>query len=174
VVGATGFEPATPCAQGKLERPCEALLLERFAASKNSWAQFWAQSSGDEAFLAASDGDGLRVPNKVELSNAMAQLTVPRHPSSVVWRTVSNPRRWRGTPRKDAGALNSRDVSTIRFVISLLVSVHWRFRVDTHPMQDFRRQLLEVIVRLSGSCLVRTNGAVSRRQAEDRLSGVLR
>ena len=29
----------------------------RAAASENSWAQIWAHSSGDGAFLAASDGD---------------------------------------------------------------------------------------------------------------------
>jgi len=28
VVGATGFEPATPCAQGKLWRAFEVLILE--------------------------------------------------------------------------------------------------------------------------------------------------
>ena len=57
VVGATGFEPAfagatagrpaTPCAQGKLGRPLKVLIPERFAASENSWAQFWAHPSGD-------------------------------------------------------------------------------------------------------------------------------
>ena len=57
VVGATGFEsasaslrrgkPATPCAQGKLGRPLKVLILERFAASENSWAQIWAHSFGD-------------------------------------------------------------------------------------------------------------------------------
>jgi hypothetical protein len=57
LVGATGFEPATPCAQGKLERPCEVLLLEGFAASKNSWAQFWAHPSGDVALAWATDGE---------------------------------------------------------------------------------------------------------------------
>ena len=41
-IGATGFEPATPCAQGKLVRPLKVLILERFAASENSWAQIWA------------------------------------------------------------------------------------------------------------------------------------
>jgi len=56
LVGATGFEPATPCAQGKLERPCKVLLLEGFAASKNLWAQFWAHPSGDALLLAASNG----------------------------------------------------------------------------------------------------------------------
>ena len=47
VVGAAGFEPATPCAQGKLGVAFEVLLIERFAASKNSWAQFWAHPRGD-------------------------------------------------------------------------------------------------------------------------------
>ena len=47
VVGATGFEPATPCAQGKLGRPRKVLIPERFAASENSWAQIWAHPSGD-------------------------------------------------------------------------------------------------------------------------------
>ena len=56
VVGAAGFEPAAPCAQGKLERPCEVLLLERFAASKNSWAQFWAHPCGEALLLTARSG----------------------------------------------------------------------------------------------------------------------
>ena len=47
VVGATGFEPATPGAQGKLGRPLKVLILERFAASENSWAQIWAHPRGD-------------------------------------------------------------------------------------------------------------------------------
>jgi len=66
VVGATGFEatfakatvarPATPCAQGKLERPLKVLIPERFAARENSWAQIWAHPRGDGAFLAATRG----------------------------------------------------------------------------------------------------------------------
>jgi hypothetical protein len=47
VVGATGFEPATPCAQGKLGTPRKALIAEGFAAPKNSWAQIWAHPRGD-------------------------------------------------------------------------------------------------------------------------------
>src|SRR5438445_1328491 len=47
LVGATGFEPATPCAQGRLGRRRKVLILERFAASENSWAHFWDHSFGD-------------------------------------------------------------------------------------------------------------------------------
>ncbi len=31
----------TPCAQGRLGLPLKVLILERFAASENSWAQIW-------------------------------------------------------------------------------------------------------------------------------------
>ena len=51
MVGATGFEPATPCAQGKLGRPRKVLILERFAASENSWAQIWAHPCGNALLL---------------------------------------------------------------------------------------------------------------------------
>jgi hypothetical protein len=34
MVGATGFEPAAPCAQGKPERALEVLFSERFAVSE--------------------------------------------------------------------------------------------------------------------------------------------
>ena len=44
VVGASGFEPPTPCAQGKLGRSRKVLIPEGFAASGNSWAQIWDQS----------------------------------------------------------------------------------------------------------------------------------
>jgi hypothetical protein len=36
-----------PFAQGKLGAPRKVLILERFAASENSWAQIWAHPSGD-------------------------------------------------------------------------------------------------------------------------------
>ena len=60
MVGATGFEPATPCAQGKLWRPLKVLILERFAASENSWAQVWAHCSGDAWKAAAIVGTDAR------------------------------------------------------------------------------------------------------------------
>ena len=56
LVGATGFEPATPCAQGKPRRARKVLIPERFAASGNLWAQFWAHPRGAGAFLGATRG----------------------------------------------------------------------------------------------------------------------
>src|SRR4051812_34223185 len=56
VVGATGFEPATPCAQGKLGRPRKVLIFERFAASENSWAHFWDHPFGDASLLVVRSG----------------------------------------------------------------------------------------------------------------------
>jgi hypothetical protein len=49
VVSATGFEPATPCAQGKLGRPRKVLISEGFAAFEKSWAQFWAHPGGERS-----------------------------------------------------------------------------------------------------------------------------
>jgi len=56
VVGATGFEPATPCAQGKLETAFEVLIFEQFAGVESSWAHFWDHPFGDGMFLTASEG----------------------------------------------------------------------------------------------------------------------
>ena len=57
VVGATGFEPATPCAQGKLGRAAEVLLAERLAALAICCDQIWDQSSGEGERLTAMPRD---------------------------------------------------------------------------------------------------------------------
>ncbi len=46
-----------PCAQGKPGSAGEALISERFAACRKSWAQIWAQLSGDALLLVAIDGE---------------------------------------------------------------------------------------------------------------------
>jgi hypothetical protein len=57
VVGATGFEPATPCAQGKLGVAFEVLFSEQFAASENSWAHFWDHPTGERMKTEVTRGD---------------------------------------------------------------------------------------------------------------------
>ena len=57
VVGATGFEPATPCAQGKLGRARKVLFLERFAALKKRCDQIWDHPSGATQRLTVTDGE---------------------------------------------------------------------------------------------------------------------
>src|SRR5262245_16240139 len=57
MVGAAGFEPATPCAQGTLGRAFEVLISEWFAAVESSWAHFWDHPFGDAMFLTASKGE---------------------------------------------------------------------------------------------------------------------
>ena len=47
VVGATGFEPATPCAQGKPRRDSEVLISKRFAAFARRCDQICDHPSGD-------------------------------------------------------------------------------------------------------------------------------
>ena len=57
MVGATGFEQATPCAQGKLGRVREVLFLERFAAFKKRCDQIWDQPSRDALLRVAINGE---------------------------------------------------------------------------------------------------------------------
>src|SRR5262245_25087193 len=79
MVGAAGFEPATPCAQGKPRRAFEVLILERFAALENSWAHFWAHAFGDALFLTASEGEGADC-----ISFTACSRTTSRHPHDFV------------------------------------------------------------------------------------------
>jgi len=57
LVGAAGFEPASPCAQGKLGRPVSVLISEQFAASESWWAQTWDPPCGDAERYGATKGD---------------------------------------------------------------------------------------------------------------------
>jgi hypothetical protein len=61
VVGATGFEPATPCAQGKLGVALKVLILEQFAASEIWCGHFCGRLFGEpwnaEAILGKDAGE---------------------------------------------------------------------------------------------------------------------
>jgi len=92
VVGAAGFEPAAPCAQGKPERAIEVLISERFAASENSWAHFWDHPFGDASLMVVNGGEHAarvvavwialscrRVTTTIDnISNIDTPLTLPR------------------------------------------------------------------------------------------------
>ena len=54
VVGAAGFEPAAPCAQGKLGRAFEVLISEQFATVESLWAHFWDHPFGDALLQTAN------------------------------------------------------------------------------------------------------------------------
>jgi len=70
MVGATGFEPATPCAQGKLGRPRKVLIPERFAALSRKCDQIWDHPSGDAWRSEANDG----APTTAIRSSSIRQL----------------------------------------------------------------------------------------------------
>ena len=49
LVGAAGFEPATPCAQGMLEQGLEVLISEQFAVSEIWCGHFCGRLCGEPA-----------------------------------------------------------------------------------------------------------------------------
>ena len=78
VVGAAGFEPAAPCAQGKPERAFEVPIFEQFAAVESSWAHFWDHPFGDALFSTASEGEAA---DRILLSARLR--TTSRHPHHI-------------------------------------------------------------------------------------------
>jgi hypothetical protein len=57
VVGATGFEPATPCAQGMLGHACEVAIREQFAGAIFLCGHFWGRVRGDVQLLSVTQGE---------------------------------------------------------------------------------------------------------------------
>ena len=57
MVGATGFEPAAPCAQGKPRRASEGLISEGFATFEKRCNQICDHPSGDALLRVAINGE---------------------------------------------------------------------------------------------------------------------
>ena len=59
MVGATGFEPATPCAQGKLGVAFEVLFSEQFTASENCSGRFCGRVPGERRTIVGMWSDSV-------------------------------------------------------------------------------------------------------------------
>ena len=166
---ATAQKPAAPRQAGATSRRADSRrILQRLKIRVPNLGPPERHAS----VLTASDGNGRcgfrtkwnsPLNNAADIPAAHVRVVVRVEPEKVALHSE--------TERGRAYLVRFLDGS-VRHLIT--ASVRWRLRLHTHPMQDFKRQLLEVVVGLSSSCLVRTDGPVGRRQTEDRFSCVLR
>ena len=72
LVGATGFEPAIPCAQGKLGVVFEVLISERCATCEMWCGHFCGLLPGRQSSRTVKRGNEPRVPDEVDAARAIA------------------------------------------------------------------------------------------------------
>jgi hypothetical protein len=71
VVGATGFEPATPCAQGKLGVAFEVLFSEQFTASENCCGRFCGRVPGERRTIVGMWSDSVFARRRTSCENGV-------------------------------------------------------------------------------------------------------
>jgi hypothetical protein len=79
VVGSTGFEPATPCAQGRTV-PSE-MPIQKQCTSEDRWANISAHEAGNWSSLTASGRDS---PSSVVPHDSRVIALTDRDPNAVL------------------------------------------------------------------------------------------